>query len=217
MTSRSTSNRAGNDRTIECQGPLTARELSKLDEAIDACLDEGATQVNLDLRHVTYADPIMVDVLAIQGELCRELGVRVGLSFGEAVRKTLNSVGFDELVACGIELHQTIRLTAPFGDNGNPIPQWSTHAMTMFDFVGSSNKRRGGMTILTRRMHGWMTPSRSARTRGSPLLRRDPHKASDQQLRGSPDFRSDSLADLRIPKVVRKDCEGSERISPKSL
>ena len=99
-------------RAIECSGALMAAQAARLAEAIERCLAEGVTSLDIDLQRVTYADATIFDVLTTEAEHCGEVGATLRLAVGEVARRVLNSKGFEQLTLRGIELRGTIKFYA---------------------------------------------------------------------------------------------------------
>lgn len=86
----------GLDFVIGGSGILDLTGMQALRQAIeDSCANEGAS-VMLDLVAVTELDPETVAALIEAGDFCRDKGVPLSMSAGEAFLGVLKSAGYNE-------------------------------------------------------------------------------------------------------------------------
>jgi anti-anti-sigma factor len=65
--------------TLVLTGELTHRSAHALEVEIERLCEEGVTGITLDLRQLTYIDPVGVAVIAFRCRLCQRQGYRFAL------------------------------------------------------------------------------------------------------------------------------------------
>jgi anti-anti-sigma factor len=84
--------------TIVLTGALTHRTAHELEIEIEQRCADGVTAIMLDLRELTYIDPIGVSVIAFRSRLCKRRGYDFAVVAGSPMmRRALTQAGVDSL------------------------------------------------------------------------------------------------------------------------
>ncbi len=83
--------------TVVLRGELHPRSATDLEAEIERLCEEGVTSITLDLRRVTYLDPIVVAVIAFRSGLCERRGYDFALIRGSrAIQRAFEQAGVAE-------------------------------------------------------------------------------------------------------------------------
>ncbi len=93
--------------TIRCAGYCDELAGDKLTDAVDVSVAAGASAIMLDLREALLPTPRVV--LTRMAELCQRRGVTLELLPGEAIRRSLNRDGWDDVLQAGIKVLDSLR------------------------------------------------------------------------------------------------------------
>ena len=96
--------------TLVLSGELDSRFATVLEREIEQLCEEGVTGITLDLRELTYIDPIVVAVIAFRSGLCKRRGFDFALIRGsQSVQRAFEQAGLAD--------------SLPFNDVAVPAPE----------------------------------------------------------------------------------------------
>jgi anti-anti-sigma factor len=85
--------------TLVLTGELDHRSAHSLEAAIERLCEDGVTGITLDLRELTYIDPIGVAVIAFRSGLCKRRGYDFALIPGsQSIQKAFDRAGVSDLL-----------------------------------------------------------------------------------------------------------------------
>jgi anti-anti-sigma factor len=85
--------------TLVLTGELDHRSAHSLESAIERLCEDGVTGITLDLRELTYIDPIGVAVIAFRSGLCKRRGYDFVLIPGsQSIQKAFDRAGVSDLL-----------------------------------------------------------------------------------------------------------------------
>lgn len=93
--------------TIRCSGCWDELAGDKLVDAVDVSVAGEADAIILDLRKALLPTPRLV--LTCLAELCQSRDVTLELLPGEAIRRSLNRDGWDDVLEAGIKVLDSLR------------------------------------------------------------------------------------------------------------
>jgi anti-anti-sigma factor len=99
--------------TIVLTGELTHRSAHKLEVEIERLCAEGVTEITLDLRELSYIDPIGIAVIAFRGGLCKRRGYDFALIPGSPLmRRAFEQAGVERLLDARFDADADADVTA---------------------------------------------------------------------------------------------------------
>jgi anti-anti-sigma factor len=87
------------EHTLVLTGELDGRSAHALEAAIERLCEERVTSITLDLRELTYIDPVGVAVIAFRCRLCQRRGYEFALiAGGRMIHRAFEQAGMDGLL-----------------------------------------------------------------------------------------------------------------------